>query len=149
MDRAQRVWAFALLGICISACSLFSSLASKPTPTPAPTETSTRTAASAPSEGPGEGGNTPSNWKGIPIMPGATDGADDGESYSYYVTATLSEVESFYSAQMPPLGWTFVSRDDSLEGWLYLTYQRGSEVVVVGALELEKGGRCFVVIAIS
>jgi hypothetical protein len=80
-------------------------------------------------------------------MPDATNGEDDGDSFSYYVTATLSQVESFYSTQMPPLGWTFVSRDDSIEGMLYLFYEKDSVAAAVGALQ--ESDRCYVVITTS
>ena len=80
-------------------------------------------------------------------MPGATEGPDDGDSFSYYVTATLSQVESFYSEQMPPLGWAFVSRDDSIEGMLYLFYEKDSVTAAVGALQ--ERDQCYVVIALS
>jgi hypothetical protein len=80
-------------------------------------------------------------------MPGATDYTESEDAVSYYVANTLSEVESFYSAQMPALGWTLFARDDSVGGSLLLMYQKDSNTAVVGAVE--ENDQCFVVIAVS
>jgi hypothetical protein len=44
-------------------------------------------------------------WKGIPVMPGATDGKEEFGLYSYTVTASPAEVRAFYQQHMSALGW--------------------------------------------
>jgi hypothetical protein len=56
-------------------------------------------------------------------------------------------VDSFYSEQMPDLGWTLVTRDDSTEGTVFFMYQKESNTAVIVAADV--GGQCLVGIAVS
>jgi hypothetical protein len=96
---------------------------------------------------PGKGGGVPSSWKGIPIMPEATNYEEIEDGVTYTVTASLSDVDSFYSTQMEDLGWTFLYRDDSTEGYLMLIYQKGSVNAGIGAIE--DGDQCLVILGVS
>jgi hypothetical protein len=49
-------------------------------------------------------------WKDIPIMPQATAGQEfDGTTYSFKVNVTSKEVQDYYSAELPKLGWQALS----------------------------------------
>ncbi len=47
-------------------------------------------------------------WNDIPVMPQATAGmeATDAKTYSFKVDATPQEVQDYYNAQLPDLGWS-------------------------------------------
>ncbi len=46
-------------------------------------------------------------WNGIPVMPQATTGQEfDSSTYSFKATATATEAQEFYNAQLTSLGWT-------------------------------------------
>lgn len=52
-------------------------------------------------------GTPVSEWNGIPIMSQATAGQEfDSTNYSFRVGVTVQEVQDFYNAQLPGLGWT-------------------------------------------
>lgn len=46
-------------------------------------------------------------WRGIPIMPQATAGQEFSENntYSFKANVTAKEVQDFYNAELPALGW--------------------------------------------
>jgi hypothetical protein len=81
-------------------------------------------------------------------MPGAYNYDESEEGVVYTVTASLSDVDSFYSTQMPDLGWSLVARDDSTEGSVFFMYQKGSAYAAIGAVDMS-GGECLVVLAVS
>jgi len=48
-----------------------------------------------------------SEWNGVPILPQATAGQEfDSTTYSFKATATATEAQEFYNAQLTKLGWT-------------------------------------------
>jgi hypothetical protein len=52
-------------------------------------------------------GTPVSEWNGIPIMPQATAGQEfNATTYSFKATATATEAQDFYNAQLTSLGWT-------------------------------------------
>ena len=52
-------------------------------------------------------GTPVTEWNGIPIMPQATAGQEfDATTYSFKATATATEAQEFYNAQLTGLGWT-------------------------------------------
>jgi hypothetical protein len=86
-----------------------------------------------------------SEWKGVPIMSGATAGQEFNENtYSFKVTATTQEVQEYYKTELVNLGWSstfdlpiegeggimLYSRDDSLLT-LTLTSLDGETVIVL------------------
>ncbi len=52
-------------------------------------------------------GTPVTEWNGIPIMSQATAGQEfDANNYSFKATATATEAQEFYNAQLTSLGWT-------------------------------------------
>ena len=52
-------------------------------------------------------GTPVTEWNGIPIMSQATAGQEfDANNYSFKATATATEAQEFYNAQLTNLGWT-------------------------------------------
>ncbi|HLO33951.1 MAG TPA: hypothetical protein VK249_32690 [Anaerolineales bacterium] len=46
-----------------------------------------------------------SEWRGIPIMPGAIAGEGDDESYVFTVKATSTQIQDYYQVELGKLGW--------------------------------------------
>ena len=51
------------------------------------------------------------SWNGLPIMPGARSGYEQGDIYVYVAPASLDVVRGFYKQELPKLGWAFVGMD--------------------------------------
>ncbi len=101
-----------------------------------------------PSEAPGVPGNifdpqsAPlSEWNGIPVMPQAIAGEESEEMYAFKVAATAQDVEAFYAAQLPPLGWeksvSMPLGDTAI--LVYLVYTKGNETLSITVMPMETG----------
>jgi hypothetical protein len=64
-----------------------------------PTETPDAIAARVPD------GQPASEWNGIPIMPDASAGEGDEESYVFTIKATPQQVQEYYQLELGKLGW--------------------------------------------
>ncbi len=92
--------------LALSACSRLA----QPTPAPAPPLTATPAPAftQVPTNSPlssTEMPATPSEWNGFPIMPGATAGDGDDESYVFTTQASARQVQEYYKTELGKLGW--------------------------------------------
>ena len=117
-----RLYLFALI---LSACSIPKqpnpTLVPTPTsivlttPTPASTSESTPLLPTSTSDavaGLNPEGQPASDWKGIPIMPGAIAGAGDEEGYVFTVKATPQEIQDYYQLELGKLGWKPMATGD-------------------------------------
>jgi hypothetical protein len=78
--------------------------------TPAVTEVPTDVATVIPAPSPLPPSRTPAShptkeWKGIPVMPGATAGEGDEEGYVFTIHATSQQVQDYYQVELARLGW--------------------------------------------
>jgi hypothetical protein len=81
------------------------------------------------------------DWNGVPIMPGAQNGKEDGALYSYNTSASIEEIEAFYKAEMPKQGWSMESSGESEEAeGLILTFSKGAENAMVSIIKDPFGG---------
>jgi hypothetical protein len=88
-------------------------------------------------------------WKGIPIMPQATAGQEfpKNNSYSFKATATIKEVQDFYSQKLTALGWE-QPFDLPAEGDAALmTFKKGSSQLAIVITSSEDA--CIVVLTLS
>lgn len=70
-------------------------------------------------------------WREIPIMPQATAGQEfDGETYSFKVNATSQEVQDFYTAELPKLGWEALSMPTQGDAML-MVFSKGSNILTI------------------
>jgi hypothetical protein len=77
-----------------------------------------------------------SEWNGIPIMPQASAGEESEGMYVFKIAATSQEIQDFYNAQLPNLGWeTTVSLP--MEGTAILLYSKGSQMLSVTIMPAE------------
>ena len=77
--------------------------------TPAATEVPTEVVTVTPVPSPLPPSRTPAShptkeWKGIPVMPGATAGEGDEEGYVFTIHATSQQVQDYYQVELARLG---------------------------------------------
>lgn len=63
-------------------------------------------------------GEPATDWKGIPIMPGAVSGGEVGDEFGYEFTtpASLDEITQFYEAALAELGFTLTQTGENMGG---------------------------------
>jgi hypothetical protein len=71
------------------------------------------------------------SWQGIPIMPGALAGQDDGYQYEYSIEQEVLAVLDFYKTELPKLGWKFDRSGTGYQGEPVLTFKKGTKVLGV------------------
>jgi len=79
-------------------------------------------------------GKPASEWKGIPIMPGATSGEGDEEGYVFTVKATPQQVQDYYQMELGKLGWQLSSRSDDGSSLVLLFMNSASSILTVSVL---------------
>jgi len=57
-------------------------------------------------------GQPDSEWKGIPIMPGAIAGDGDEEGYVFTIKSTPQQVQEYYQLELGKLGWQLFATGD-------------------------------------
>jgi len=100
---------------------------------------------SAPTEVPGANsgnifdpqGAPVSSWKDIPVMPQALAGQEVENMYSFRVNASIQEVQQFYAAQMPALGWTSILSGTDLP---LLLYSKDDQTLGITITEPDENG---------
>lgn len=91
-------------------------------------------ATDAPTPGAPEG--TPSaDWHGIPIMPGATNGGEAEDGYTFSIQASSEEIEQFYEAALEELGYSQTTSGEQ-SGMTFLFFENGSAQVVVAIMTM-------------
>jgi hypothetical protein len=73
-----------------------------------------------------------SEWKGIPIMPGALGGIEADGAYQYTTMASLEEIRAFYETELAALGYTLESADEGGAEYMLLIFTDGSVSLQVG-----------------
>lgn len=124
----------------------------KPSITPTPTDTPI-----PPTETPNAlgirlpAGEPLSEWKGIPIMPGAIAGEESTEgapSYSFTVNAETSAVTGFYNRELAKLGWRAAAVGTGPTGNLLALFMKGSDVLSVSVLVVDSSQKLLYVMLI-
>ena len=156
------ILALALLGAC-------STFASEPTQTPVPTRTPTNvptetptavpthtllpsvTPTSAPPNTPTpEISSTPlTEWRGLPIMPGAYDGVDEAGQYTYKIDRDPDDVQAYYEAEMTRLGWELWAVGEAENGGGLFFYRREGNNVTIAIADLSAQGLDYTFVFIS
>ena len=72
-----------------------------------------------------------SEWQGIPVMPQALAGEETDDMYVYKVAVTVTEVDEFYAAQLPSLGWEKIFSMPATEGMTILLYGKDGQSLSV------------------
>lgn len=143
----KQVITASLLLLMLSACSEFIQPSSTPIPTftltvapiLSPTSIPTLTAV-YPSETPDvvselvPKGQPASEWKGIPIMPGAIAGAGDEEGYVFTVRATPQHVQDYYQLELAKLGWQLNAQGDGTSSRVLIFMNSASTTLTISII---------------
>jgi hypothetical protein len=141
----QRTAIITVLPLLILACA---ALSPSPTPTAIPTATTiptnTPTITPRPTKtlpAPSETadplvnmlpeGTPASDWKGIPIMPGATSGKGDETSYIFTIQASREHITEFYVEELHRLGWESFATGEGDEGISLLFFRKGDKMLTL------------------
>jgi hypothetical protein len=143
----KQVIAASLLLVMLSACSN----TVQPTSTASPTFTlsvaPTRSPTSIPTLTPLPPSETPdivsellpesqpaSEWKGIPIMPGAIAGEGDEEGYVFTIRATPQQVQEYYQLELGQLGWQLYAQGDGESSTMLIFMNSASTTLTVSII---------------
>ncbi|RPI92446.1 MAG: hypothetical protein EHM40_12965 [Chloroflexi bacterium] len=125
--------------LILAACSSFAQ--STPTPTPVPTRTFTAVPTLAPTRTPTTTPVPPtetpavaSEWKGIPIMPGAVAGEGDEEGYVFTIKATPQQVQEYYGTELAELGWQPFAQGDGEASLMLIFMNEDSMTLTVSVI---------------
>ncbi len=77
-----------------------------------------------------------SEWNGIPVMPQASAGEESDGMYVFKITATSQEIQDYYNAQLPTLGWE-TSFSMPMAGTAILIFTKGNQVLSVTIMPAE------------
>jgi len=131
-----------LISLLVTSCSALApaptataTLTSTPFPTDTPTLVPPATATTTPlppTETPDPilallpSGVPDTEWKGIPIMPGAINGEGDDEAYRFTIKATVEEVRAYYETELAKLGWSLMAGGTGDTGAAMLIFNTGT-----------------------
>jgi hypothetical protein len=83
---------------------------------------------------PGAPEGTPSaDWHGVPIMPGATNGGEADDGYTFSTQASSEEIVQFYEAALAGLGYSLITSGEQ-SGVTFLFFESGSSQAVVAIM---------------
>ena len=77
-------------------------------------------------------------WNGIPVMPQASAGEESGGVYIYKVMATAAEVEDYYAARLPSLGWKTEFSIPATSGIAIFMYSKDSQILSITVTDLPR-----------
>ena len=89
-------------------------------------------------------GQSASEWKGIPIMPGATAGEGDEESYVFTIKATPQQVADYYQAELATLGWQSFGTENKDASLMLLFMDKDSATLTINIIA--KGDQALVLL---
>jgi hypothetical protein len=121
-----------LFVLILTSCST----SAQPTLTPVPTATFTVVPTLMPTETPLPPTETPaaaSQWNGIPIMPDASAGDGDEESYVFTIQATPQQIQEYYELELGKLGWQLSAREAG-DASLILTFTKDVSALTVSVI---------------
>ena len=76
-------------------------------------------------------------WREIPILPQATAGQEfEGGNYSFKVNATSKEVQDYYNAELPKLGWEELSTPTQGDT-VVMIFSKGNNILTINVTASE------------
>jgi hypothetical protein len=111
-----------LMSLAILSCRFLSQVVE---PTAPPLTDLLAPPATASMDTPAGAQGTASEWQGIPIMPGATNGQEVSGAYGFHTTASVEDITAYYKEALPKLGWVLVPDPANL------MYRKGDSFLAV------------------
>jgi hypothetical protein len=90
-------------------------------------------------------GQPASEWKGIPIMPGAIAGEGDEEGYVFAIQATPQQVQDYYQLELGKLGWQSYAQADGDSSRMLIFMNSASTTLTISIIA--KGENVLVLLA--
>jgi len=82
-------------------------------------------------------GQPASEWNGIPIMPGASAGEGDEESYVFTIKATPQQVQEYYQLELGKLGWQAFATDNGDSSLMLMFTNNASATLTISIIAKE------------
>jgi hypothetical protein len=120
-----------------------------PTEIVEPTSAEPTSASLEPTHAATASGPTLTVWKGIPIMPGATEGGEEAGSYNFKVKASVQEVENYYKQQLEKLGYQNFAFSSGDANSSIMIYQKGTEMLTFAIVKDPVSGLTLVILSQS
>jgi hypothetical protein len=75
-------------------------------------------------------------WKGIPVMPGAIAGRESDDSYEFSIEATPQEVQDFYERELSQQGYSLwaVGENDATGEPAMLMLSKGTDMLTISII---------------
>jgi hypothetical protein len=73
-------------------------------------------------------------WKDIPIMPEAVTGEENEDRYRFVLEATVDQVEDFYKAELPKLGWKFDTKGTGENGAPIFIFSKNGKILSISVI---------------
>lgn len=73
-------------------------------------------------------------WKDIPIMPEAVTGEENADRYRFMLEATVDQVEDFYKAELPKLGWKFNTKGTGENGAPIFIFSKNGKILSISVI---------------
>ncbi len=72
-----------------------------------------------------------SEWKGIPVMPGAIAGEGDSTAYKFTIRATVEEIQSYYEKELAKQGINLLASGQGQNGSILLIFMKEVQTVSI------------------
>ncbi len=76
-------------------------------------------------------------WNGLPVMPGATSGAEKDGAYYYVAKGDEKSVQSYYDRELPKLGYSPFAIGTGDNGSLMLMYMKAEKLLVISVFPVK------------
>ncbi len=80
-------------------------------------------------------GTPAKEWKGVPVMPGAAAGMDEGDTYVFSTPSSADEVHAYYEKELQKLGWTAFALGEGDTQNTLLLFQKDAEMMTIAIID--------------
>lgn len=80
-------------------------------------------------------GTPAKEWKGVPVMPGATAGMDEGDTYVFSTPASADAVRAYYEKELQKLGWSPFGLGEGDTQSVLLLFQKDAEMMTIAIID--------------
>lgn len=94
-------------------------------------------------------GEPAAEWQGVPVMPGAIAGRDDGDSYLFTIKASDKEIQAYYEKELRKLGWSLLGVGEGETANILLIFQKDGGTLSFAILDPGTGDGVFQVLVVK
>ncbi len=97
-------------------------------------------------------GDPVSEWKGIPIMPGALAGEESNAggkaNYTFTITGDVQTVQDYYTTELTKLGWSAFATGQGESGLALLIFMKGTDLLTLSIIVADEDAGLILVLII-